>query len=495
MRPSSAAFCTVSARVVVQGIRLASAAVMSRLLGPSEFGLVALAMAFAGFATILTDVGLRAAVVQYRDLNRAGLSTVFWLSAGVGAVLALALSISSRLIANFAHLPALSSVLVAISCGLFFSSICAVPLGLMNLKMEFRKTAIVEMVSECCAGCAAIGLALHGFGYWALVGQNLTATATACLLYYVVSGWRPSLDFDSAQVRRIALFSTNMLGFNALNYWARSLDALLIGRYWGSGQLGYYNRAYSLMMYPYSMLHTAVTPVLHSALSTMQHDLARMRQTYLKLAKISLMISFSTVATFAVLAEPLVVTIWGTQWLPSVPAFRLLCVVAAIQPILAASGSVYIARNRADLLFKLGAVYIAAVCAGFVLGLHWGILGVAAGYAVANLLVIPPTLSFIVLRLLEGKFSDLLRQAYTPVLCALAGATCATAGNSLTGAVQPVPVRLFLGLLGGVAGVVATACVLDLSFVKACLDMLPARMRSFLPCYENRQDCAVDPTL
>jgi hypothetical protein len=143
----------------------------------------------------------------------------------------------------------------------------------------------------------------------------------------------------------------------------------------------------------------------------------------------------------------------------------------------------------------LGAVYIAAVCAGFVLGLHWGILGVAAGYAVANLLVIPPTLSFIVLRLLEGKFSDLLRQAYTPVLCALAGATCATAGNSLTGAVQPVPVRLFLGLLGGVAGVVATACVLDLSFVKACLDMLPARMRSFLPCYENRQDCAVDPTL
>jgi PST family polysaccharide transporter len=433
----------------------------------------------------LTDVGLRAAVVQFRDLSRAGLSTVFWLSAGVGAVLALALSISSRLIADFAHLPALSPVLVAISCGLFFSSICAVPLGLMNLKMEFRKTAIVEMVSECGAGCAAIGLALHGFRYWALVGQNLTATAMACLLYFAVSGWRPSFAFDLAQVRRITLLSTNMLGFNALNYWARSLDTLLIGRYLGSGQLGYYNRAYSLMMYPYSMLHTAVTPVLHSALSSMQHDLARMRQTYLKLAKISLMISLSMSATFAMLAKPLVVTIWGAQWLPSVPVFRLLCVVAAIQPILAASGSVYIARNRADLLFKLGAVYIAAVCAGFVLGLHWGILGVAAGYAVANLLVIPPTLGFIVLRLLEGRFSDLLRQAYTPVLCALAGAACAAGCDSLIATVLAVPVRLFLGLLGSGAGVAATACVLDMSFVKACIDMLPEPVRSFLPCHET----------
>jgi PST family polysaccharide transporter len=138
---------------------------------------------------------------------------------------------------------------------------------------------------------------------------------------------------------------------------------------------------------------------------------------------------------------------------------------------------VYIATGRADLLFKLGAVYIVTACIAFVVGLRWGISGVAAGYAVANVLVVPPTLSFIMRRLLGGSNRELLRQASTPAVCAAVGAVCTTACNRFLGPFLPAPAQLGAGLALSAAAVLATACTFDLSFVRDCVSMLPEPRR------------------
>jgi len=480
MRTSTAALWAISARMITQAVRLGSAVILARLLAPAEFGIIAMAFAFSGLATVLTDAGLRSAVVQFRTLGKSGLSTVFWMSAGLGALLAGALGGASALVAGFSRMPMVGPVLVAMAFGLFLSSIAAVPIGLLNVRMEFHKTALVEISSEVVAAGVAIALGIEGAGHWALVGQSLTSAGLTVLLSFAVSRWLPGFTFRRDICRRVLRFSGNMVAFNILNYWARNLDTLLVGRAFGSSALGYYNRAYSLMMYPYTMLHSSVSPVLHSRLSAMQYRVPQMRHAYLRFSKMILMICVPVAVTFGLLAKPLILTVWGSQWLPSVQVFQILCLVSAIQPVFAASGNVYLACGRTDLLLKLGGVYIVTACTGMICGLRWQVMGVAAGYAIANLVTIPAILGFITRRLLDGSRWDLLRQAVTPVVCAAAAAVSVLIWNTTAGPHLPAVVHLFAGLTLAGATVVGTACAIDYEFVKDCGSLVPAWIRGII---------------
>jgi PST family polysaccharide transporter len=477
MRTSTAALWAISARIVAQAARFGSAVILARLLVPAEFGIVAMAFAVSGLATVLTDVGLRSAVVQFRTLDKSGLSTAFWMSAGLGALLAGALGGVSGSVAEFSRMPVVGPVLMAMAFGLLLSSIAAVPIGILNIRMEFHNTALVEISSEVVAAGVAIFLAIQGARHWALVGQSLTSAGLTALLSFAVSGWLPGFAFRRDVCSRVARFSGNMMAFNILNYWARNLDTLLIGRAFGGSALGYYNRAYSLMMYPYTMLHGSLSPVLHSALSTMQYQASRMRSSYLRFSKISMMISVPIAVTFGLLAKPLILTVWGPRWLPSVPVFQILCIVTAIQPVFAASGSVYLACGRTDLWLKLGGVYIAMACTGMICGLRWQVQGVAAGYAIANLVTIPPILGFITRKLLGGSGWDLLRQASTPVACSAAAALSVLIWNMAAAPHLPAAVHLLAGVALAGAAVLATACAIDYEFVKDCGRLAPAPMR------------------
>jgi PST family polysaccharide transporter len=468
------------ARIFSQVIRLGVGAVLAHLLSPDQFGVVAMAMFFSGFMMILSDAGLRSSVVQFKEMTQEGLSTLFWFGVSLGAVCSFLLSLSSGAISEFSNISPLKEIIPVLSLGLLFSAASAVPLGLLQKQMLFKKTAIIEMTSEVVAGVIAVILSLSGARYWALVAQTLTSSALAATFYFFCSRWRPSCVFSFVAVTKSLSFSGNIIGFNVVNYWARSLDTFLIGRQFGSASLGYYNRAYSLMMYPYSMLQSVLSPIIHPAFSDLKEDVDRLRSAYYKVIKLVMTISFPLTVTLGVLASPLVKTLWGPQWDQSVPIFQILCFVSAIQPVYAITGNVYLSLNRADLYFRVGILYVIAICTSMIVGIQWGVKGLAVGYAISNVTIIPLVLFFVITKLLKGRPAEIASQVLLPVIASgVVGIAVAGWKIVMQGLVNP-----FFLLFGGVTLSIVTLLTLilklDLPFLVEVAKIAPDKIGNVL---------------
>ena len=480
-RTSTGAMWMGLGRMLDQILRVVVGAVLARLLTPDEFGIVAMAMVFSGFLSVFADAGLRSAVVQFRDMDERGLSSAFWLSVLLGLFCVGSLATASPYIDRFGGMKHLGIVAAVLGIGLLFTAAGMVPCGVLQRRMRFRDTALCEGAAGIIAGIVAVVMAYRGASYWAVVAQSLVASGLATVFYFGAARWRPRWTFEPGIARKLAGFSGNLTWFNVLNYWARNLDSLLVGWLFGSAQLGYYNRAYALMLYPLTMLHSAITPVLHPALSELQNDVKRMYDVYLRVMKLVAVISIPMTVALGLMAKAVVRTLWGTQWDASIPLFQVLCVVAAVQPIVAASGSVYLARNRPDLYSRIGTLYVIIVCAGIVAGTHWGVMGVAVGYSIAYTVGIIPIMYVIVVRLLNGRLWDMARLMRLPLVLAGAVAGVIIGLNALVAGRLQAPVHLLIGGSLSAALVCVLTYVLDKRFVLETCSLAPAALRSRIP--------------
>jgi PST family polysaccharide transporter len=318
-------------------------------------------------------------------------------------------------------------------------------------------------------------LALAGAGYFALVCQTLLSGLANAVLRLLVSRFRPKLVFDKQTLRSVGAYSGGVTAFAAINYWARNLDKALIGRSLGAAELGFYGRAYALMLYPLEAITGVINPSMHPLFSAMQNDPERMTRAYLKIVRLIATLAFPTMCVLALLAPELVHTIWGRQWGPSVEVFAILCFVGAVQPIGSTFGFVFLVTNRTRLLAIVGGFNSVVMMAGIALGVRYGIRGVAIGYSLAYGSIFLPTMYLVVARLLTGRLLDIARifasaaSVAAPVWLALYGFNRVVRGS------LPEAVHLVLGVLLGVSIWLAAFAVLDRAFFREALAMLPKR--------------------
>ena len=397
-------------------LSLGVAAVLSRLLTPEDFGIIAMVTVFSGFMSIFADAGIGSSVVQFREFEKRDHQTLFSLSLLLGALLAFILAGLSSYIAVFFKNPNLKNIALVLALAFPFSTPGIVPRGILQRDMRFREISIVNIASAACAGFIGIVMAFTGWGYWALVVQTLANSLfTSCATLFLAR-LAPVPRWDTQIIRKIFSYSGNLTLFSMINYWARNLDNLLIGKFIGSAPLGYYNRAYQLMMLPLSMLTSVITPVLHSALAERQNDVPAMYRGYLKVIKMIGLISIPGM-TYAVIMSPeLIRVVWGDQWEQTIPVFAILGLNALFQPILSTTGTVFLARNKADWLFKCGIVSTILLCAGICFGLPYGIKGVAIGYTIASNLWVIPLMYIVLVKLLKGKLKDFWIAIKNPVI-------------------------------------------------------------------------------
>jgi PST family polysaccharide transporter len=229
----------------------------------------------------------------------------------------------------------------------------------------------------------------------------------------------PIPRWDVTVIQKIFGYSGNLTLFSMINYWARNLDNLLIGKFIGSESLGFYNRAYQLMMLPLSMLTSVITPVLHSALAERQNDIPAMYQGYRKVIRLIALVSIPGMTFAVIMAPELIRVVWGDQWDQTIPVFAILGLNGLFQPIMSTTGTVFLARNKAHWLFRCGVISTILYCSGIVLGLPYGIMGVAAGYTIASNMFVLPLMFFIFVKLLHGKFIDFVKVIQFPCLFSL----------------------------------------------------------------------------
>src|SRR5712671_5623369 len=434
-----------------RGLSLLTTIILARLLAPADFGLVAMAAVVIGFIELFQDLGTATAVIQRKNPSQALLASMFWLNAGFGFAAMLVLYLASPLAGAFYREPQVIRIMQALSLSFLLSGLSNLQKSLLERNLEFDKLALIEI------GTTLFGItaALLGHGAWSLVYQMLAGNVLATLLLWSAGRWRPSWQFDWPEIRSVMGFSLNLTGANIFNYFARNADKLLIGRFLGSQDLGYYDLAYRLMQFPLQGISAVIGRVMFPLYSRMQDDAGQFGRTYLKVASAIALISFPLMLGLTALARPFVVTVFGAGWMPVIPLLLILAPLGAVQSIATTVGHIYMAKGRTDWApwWTIGAGLL--IVLSFVLGLPWGILGVTSSYAVMFLLLTYPAFA-VPFRLIGLRVRDLGGVLWRSAICSLA-MYAVVAGTALW--LPPgVPGWLTLSLLVPLGAAVYFAC-------------------------------------
>lgn len=406
-------------RIVQQIIQFALSVALARLLSPGDYGLMAMVMVFTGFAGMLADGGFNSALIQKKDMTDAHVHTVFWINFVLGILLLALTFLLAPLLADFYQVPQLKDIFRVIAINFVISAFGNVPSAILQKELRFNVIAKIDTTAVLLSGVLAICMAWGGFGVWSLVAQPILAGLIMALMRCWACKWFPKFLFNPTALKEIWGFSGNMFGFLFINYWARNADSLIIGKVFGSASLGLYNRAYGLMLLPITQVHGAINQVMFPVLSSIQDDKERVGRIYLRAVGIITLVSYPMMMGLCVVAEPFVLTLYGTKWSGVSSVLQILALVGLIQSLVSSGGLLLLSQGRADrLLFSSAVFYILHIAAFFIGTALGSVYAVAVCYAAANLITAYPSL-IICGRAVGLSANQIVSTSLGPFLCAL----------------------------------------------------------------------------
>ena len=413
-------------RLVQQGLQTVSVAVLARLLSPGDYGIMAMSGFFVNLLQQLGDLGTGSAIVQREDLSPRLTTSLFWVNVGLGLVGAILIWITAPLVAGYYHETKVIPVLSLLALAFPATGIGIVPQSLLIRHMEYRKLCIAEVGTAVLSTTIAITFAWKGAGVWSLVAGSLTLSIVSNLWMWALSGWHPQWLMDWGEIRSVFRYSFNLTGSVIVNYISRNTGHLIVGRYLGPIALGYYQMAYSLLLYPLQALSSVLGRVVFATFSRMQSDPQRLRSAFLRYLTLLAALNGPVFLGLMVVAGPLVTVFLGAKWLPVVPLITILAPVGVLQAISSPTGQIYLSTGRTDVMFKLGLVTAAIQVVGYVAGVRWGVEGVALCWAIST---VPVSVLALVVshRLIDSPLRALWRNLLPVWTCSLAMAAGAWA--------------------------------------------------------------------
>jgi O-antigen/teichoic acid export membrane protein len=454
VRGTSVTLGAQGVRVVLQ---LVSLSVLARLLAPSDFGLVAMAMAIIGVSDILRDFGLGPAAIQAKNLSDDERSNLFWANTALGlgtAVLAVA---STPLIVRLYGDERLTGVVLAVSAVFLLNGAATQFRSDLSRSLRFPALAVADVSGQIVALAAAIGTALAGGGYWAIVVQLNVVALVTLLMSWGQSRFLPSRPHRHVSIRRFFRFGSGMLGTQLIAYTTRNIDNVAIGAWWGQAALGFYSRGYQLVMMPLNQINAPLTRIALPILSRVYDDPVRYHRYLHRAQLVSCYVTATVLAVGAGLAGPLVTVLFGARWEPVVPIFAALAIGGVFRSVAQIAYWVFLAEGLTGSQFRMYLITRPFVIAVLLSGLPWGALGVAVTASLAYVtdwLVQMWWLS----RVSRADVGSLMRTALLAIGGVALPAGMAAAATSCLA--LPAPALLPLGVLAAGAAIGTVAAVL-----------------------------------
>ncbi len=373
--------------------------VLSRLLTPDEFGIVATVLIFNNFLYTFIDAGIPSAIIQKKKLSSNDLNTYNTIGLFMGFLLLILMFSISDFIAEFFSAEELSFLIPIMGINLVLLGLLGTPTGVLQRNLQFSKLAKIEIASSVTSGIIAIYLAYNNFGYWALVLQFISQLAIRLILslranrcfYYSVELNRESIIYLKEYAGYLVLFSS-------INYWSRNIDNLVIAKLYDDTKLGLYSQAYRLMFLPVQLISSIINSLIHPYFAKRINKGESIYDVYVLVFGVSIFLS-APVSSFMYFNPELTLKlIWGEQWSDAGNVLSILSVLSLIQPALVTTGDIFKSTNNNKLLFKVGILNTIATVFSIYLGASVSFLGVAIGYVSVYLLFVTPFTLYIICR-------------------------------------------------------------------------------------------------
>lgn len=329
------------AMLVNRGVGFLVSLVLARLLAPEYFGLLAIAMLAINSLVFLQELGFSAALIHRQSDVEAAANTAHWSIIAGSLVLYLTAFLIAPLLAQFFRSPDVTAVLRVLALTIVITSVSRVPYTLLFKELDFRKKVIPEFVGSLVGNLAAIGLALVGWNVWALVTGELITAGVTTVVMFVVSPWRPRLQFQVRLFKELFGYGKHVAASQVLIFGVTNVDDLFVGRMLGEASLGIYGMAYSVSNTPATNLTRLVTRVTFPAFSLMQADRARMSKAYFQVVHRVALISMPIALATIVFANDFVTVLLTEQWTPAIVPIQILAIYGLIRSVAATMGIIF----------------------------------------------------------------------------------------------------------------------------------------------------------
>ncbi|HXX74389.1 MAG TPA: lipopolysaccharide biosynthesis protein [Nitrospiraceae bacterium] len=359
----------------------ASTIVVARLLTPADYGLVAIAITFFGFVTMVNEFGLGTAVITKRDLSDQQIAQLNCLAVILGVVAFVISGAIAVPLSRFFGMPDLGWVVVVTAIGFLMTGFRTVPAALIEKDLQFRLLALMEGAQALTGSLGVVAMALSGFGYWALVLGGLLSTTVWTVLTLILRRHRfVKPVFQS--IREAITFSWHLILMRLTWYLYSNADRLIAGKLLGQAALGAYTFASTLASVPVEKvagLINRVTPAVFSAIQTEHADL---RRYLLTLTEGLALFTFPTTIGLALVADEFVPLVLGERWESVVAPLRVLALYAAYNSIMTVLSPTVLVTGKSRLGMLNGFWSVVLLVPAFYIGSKWGIVGIAVAWLV-----------------------------------------------------------------------------------------------------------------
>lgn len=371
--------------------QMLAALVLARILGPDTYGVISAATIYVTLSTLVLDQGLAAALVQRPKLNVLTPGAVATVNIVTAVLLAALTWFLAPLVADFFSATELTGLLRILGVGLLLKALAITPRAMLQRHLRFAPIAAADIAGGVTGAAVGISAGLLGASYWAMAGQVLTTDAVIGAVMLVrYRGGLPNLHLG--QLRSVFGFGLRIFGSNALAFLARNLDNILVGRFLGLVSLSYYSMAYRVLVIPVQMLGQTVNRVTFPTFARLADRPAQLASTLTRATELLSFAAIPAMGLVAVAAPELVAVVLGDEWAVTAPVLTVLAVAGARETVFYITGALMRAKGAGKLILRYEFVATGTQLTGIVIGLQFGVLGVALGVTTAGFVLAVPLL-------------------------------------------------------------------------------------------------------
>ncbi len=375
-------------------LRMASTVVLARLLFPEDFGLVTMVTAITGMFDGVRDLGLSAATVQRSDISDNQVCNLFWINVTAGFLFFSIFSLCSIPISAFYGDERVMGITIAIATTFIWGGLTVQHEALLTRQLKQGELSAIRLGANILSLAVAIILAVNTFGYWALVFREILRNMIIACGVWLRCPWRPGWPNRKSSIGGLLRFGANLSATHFIGLMVSRLDGLLIGKFFGPVPLGYYRQAQLLITVPLEQLNAPIFSVAQPVLSRLQSDAERYRRFYGRMVFFMSLVLIPLGASIAVYAEEITLLVLGDKWVDSAAFLRIFSVVAAFGPVVGSSGIVIITCGLTGRYTLLALMYNITYLGFIIVGIQWGVKGLAIAIASAFVILALPRLYF-----------------------------------------------------------------------------------------------------
>ena len=371
------------------GIQLLCTFALARFLTPSDFGIVGTLVIFTAIAQTIVKSGFGIAIIREKNVTDLDLSSVFYLNIGISFILYVILFFGSPLIARFYHEPILNDICKVTFLVVPVFAFQLVQTALCHRNLQFKKLAVISFISSVSSSVIAVIIAYHIRNVWALVFQNLLTYVFRGLLLWFTTKWYPIFKFSWTSINKFFGFSKNLLLTGLVQKVFENINALLIGHYYTTSDLGFYSQANRINNVASHQMTDVVKSVSYPILAKVNNNDCNVKEGYRKVIMVTIIFVGCLVALLAGISRDLMELLMGSaEWRVAGNYLLILGVTGALYPLHAINQNILNVKGQSKTLLKLEVTRRLVLVAILAITVHFNVIIFACGYAFYSFILV-----------------------------------------------------------------------------------------------------------